>query len=89
MVVKVKTQLYGRFNQIIWLLDETMRKMSAGILLLLFVPLSYGVSKDEEISHLLVYVQNSNCIFVRNGKEYSAEDAVVAFPQWASLRVLQ
>lgn len=53
-----------------------MSKISAAILLLLFVPLSFGAPADKEISHLLAYVQSSNCIFIRNGKEYSAEEAL-------------
>ena len=30
---------------------------------------------DIEINHLLNYVKSSGCIFIRNGKEYPAEEA--------------
>ena len=38
-------------------------------------PASTLVDSDSEIRHLLQYIGNASCTFVRNGKEYSTADA--------------
>ena len=45
---------------------------------LLFVMLSSGVSaatENPEISHFLRFVENSQCLFIRNGTEYTSLEA--------------
>lgn len=45
---------------------------------MLAVPASLGAEDPgvrSEIDHLIAYVQHSDCIFIRNGREYSAVDA--------------
>lgn len=31
---------------------------------------------QSEIDHLIRYIQNSNCVFIRNGKAHSADEAI-------------
>lgn len=47
------------------------------LLLLLPVPAAYGMDGvlEEEVAHLLMYVEQSDCTFIRNGKTYSASEA--------------
>ena len=52
-----------------------MQKIIVSILLLLLGSPGYGATQDE-IDHLLVFVETSNCVFIRNGNEYSGADAV-------------
>ena len=44
---------------------------------LIFVttPVASEAGTEEEIAHLLEYVENSNCSFIRNGKGYDAAKA--------------
>ena len=39
-------------------------------------PLGSQADTELEIKHLFEYIQNSNCIFVRNGKEYNPSEAL-------------
>jgi hypothetical protein len=32
---------------------------------------------DTEIKHIIEYIENSNCTFIRNGKEYNTKEALV------------
>jgi hypothetical protein len=32
---------------------------------------------DTEIKHIIEYIDNSNCTFIRNGKEYNTKEALV------------
>jgi hypothetical protein len=45
----------------------------------LFLPSIAWVATDDmlvrTINHLLVYVEASNCVFIRNGKEHNSKDA--------------
>jgi hypothetical protein len=46
---------------------------------MLVLPSADAASTDDTllptISHLLTYVEESNCVFIRNGKEYTAKEA--------------
>ena len=39
-------------------------------------PLESQADTELEIKHLFEYIQNSNCTFVRNGKEYNPPEAL-------------
>jgi len=45
----------------------------------LLLPSAEGASSDDAllrtINHLLTYVEESNCVFIRNGKEYTSKEA--------------
>jgi Family of unknown function (DUF5329) len=46
---------------------------------MLVLPSAEAASTDDAllrtINHLLTYVEESNCVFIRNGKEYTSKDA--------------
>ena len=49
------------------------------VLLVLLFPLFGNAESDQlhlEIDHLITFIRNSNCLFIRNGKEYRSEAAV-------------
>ena len=52
-----------------------MKRLTVLIFLLFIGSPGYGATQDE-IDHLLVFVETSGCVYIRNGKEYSATDAV-------------
>ena len=52
-----------------------MTRLIAVILLLFVGSNVYGATKDE-INHLLMFVETSDCVFLRNGKEYDGAEAV-------------
>lgn len=39
------------------------------------IPATAGAGAEEEISHLLGYIEHSGCTFIRNGKEHTAPEA--------------
>jgi hypothetical protein len=44
----------------------------------LFLPATASAANDvlvQTIHHLLAYVEGSNCVFLRNGKEYNSKEA--------------
>ena len=45
----------------------------------LLLPCAHAASTDETllgtINHLLTYVEESNCVFIRNGNEYNSKEA--------------
>jgi hypothetical protein len=45
----------------------------------LLLPSAHAASTDDAllrtINHLLTYVEESNCVFIRNGKEYNSKEA--------------
>jgi hypothetical protein len=45
------------------------------LLLALLVPAGAAAGTEEEIAHLLQYIEGSGCVFVRNGKEHDSADA--------------
>lgn len=50
--------------------------ISTNLLLFLFSYPSVADSRlQDEIHHLMEYTRNSNCIFIRNGRDHSPEDA--------------
>jgi hypothetical protein len=60
---------------------EFVEKMKAAIILsiisLWLSPgLSYSHTLEDEIEHLLNHVEDSECIFIRNGKEHGPAEAV-------------
>jgi hypothetical protein len=42
----------------------------------LLTPLGSQADTELEIKHLFEYIQNSNCTFVRNGKEYNNRETL-------------
>jgi len=40
------------------------------------VPMKSRADTGIEIKHLIEYIENSKCTFIRNGKEYNAEEAL-------------
>ena len=54
-----------------------MRSILAIALLLpaLLFPTGAAAGPEEEIAHLLPYIEQSDCVFTRNGKEYSGAEA--------------
>jgi hypothetical protein len=55
-----------------------LRKAVAGIfclLVLLFSHISSAAWTTEEIASLLIFIEQSECIFIRNGKHYDALEA--------------
>ena len=40
------------------------------------VPMESQANTEIEIKHLIEYIENSKCTFIRNGKEYSTEEAL-------------
>ena len=49
--------------------------LSVAVFAGLFVSVSAFAGKDEEITHLLDYIDGSGCTFIRNGKSYPAPEA--------------
>jgi hypothetical protein len=45
------------------------------LLLALLVPAGAAAGTEEEIAHLLQYIEQSECLFTRNGKEHGSVDA--------------
>jgi len=45
------------------------------ILIIFMVPCIVVANTDREIQHLLAYIAGAECRFIRNGKEYSPEEA--------------
>ena len=55
-----------------------LRQAVAGIfclLMLLFSHISSAAGTTEEIASLLIFIEQSECIFIRNGKHYDALEA--------------
>lgn len=46
------------------------------ILTTVLVPMESRADTEIEIKHLIDYIENSKCTFIRNGKEYNAEEAL-------------
>jgi hypothetical protein len=46
------------------------------VLATVLTPLKSQADTESEIKHLFEYMQNSNCVFVRNGKEYNPREAL-------------
>ena len=41
------------------------------------VPMESQAHAEIEIKHLIKYIENSTCTFIRNGKEYNTKEALV------------
>ena len=41
------------------------------------VPIESQADTEIEIKHILEYIENSKCSFIRNGKEYNTKEALV------------
>jgi hypothetical protein len=41
------------------------------------VPMECRADTEFEIKHLMAYIEKTNCTFIRNGKEYNGEEALV------------
>jgi hypothetical protein len=51
-------------------------KLSLAVVLAAFPLVAASATMDEEIDALLAAVSTSECVFIRNGKEYDVEKAV-------------
>ena len=54
------------------------RRLGAAVLIIwaVLIPLpGYGADMEQEIQHLLHYIETSGCTFIRNNKEYSETEA--------------
>ena len=40
-------------------------------------PMESQADTETEIKHIIAYIENSNCTFIRNGKEYNTKEALV------------
>jgi hypothetical protein len=66
---------------VIWTMEkEYLEKVKKGIIFFIIsfclsTGLSYPDTLEDEIEHLLNYIKNSECVFIRNGKEHSPEEA--------------
>jgi Family of unknown function (DUF5329) len=53
--------------------------VSFSVLVTLILPAAVATATDEmllrSINHLLTYVEESNCVFIRNGKEHDSKEA--------------
>ena len=45
-------------------------------LFLVLIPCEIQADSEEEIHHLIQYIGNSGCIFIRNGKDHDAAEAM-------------
>ena len=52
-----------------------IRRSSFIILLTLLIPLTCLADAEQEVNHLLEFVENSGCVFVRNDKYYNSSKA--------------
>ena len=41
------------------------------------VPMESRADTEIEIKHLIEYIENSKCTFIRNGKEYNTKETLV------------
>jgi hypothetical protein len=41
------------------------------------VPMESQADTEIEIKHIIEYIENSKCTFIRNGKEYNTKEALV------------
>jgi len=41
------------------------------------IPIESQADTEIEIKHLIEYIENSKCTFIRNGKEYNTKEALV------------
>ena len=46
------------------------------IVVTVLVPMESLADTEIEIKHLMAYIENSKCTFIRNGQEYSTEEAL-------------
>ena len=46
------------------------------ITVIVLVPLESQADAEKEIKHLIKYIENSKCTFIRNGKEYNTKEAL-------------
>ncbi|MEA3230674.1 MAG: DUF5329 domain-containing protein [Thermodesulfobacteriota bacterium] len=57
-------------------LCDAMKFLSLILFLALFFPGNFVVAaENDEIEYLLSFIGSSDCIFIRNGREYQAEEA--------------
>ncbi|RKZ97983.1 MAG: hypothetical protein DRQ46_03410 [Gammaproteobacteria bacterium] len=54
---------------------STISNILCGLLMMLFSIIGFAETIDQEMQHLLQTIGNSDCIFVRNSKEYSPQEA--------------
>ena len=46
------------------------------IAIIVIAPMESRADTELEIKHIIEYIESSNCTFIRNGKEYSAKEAL-------------
>ncbi len=59
-------------------MNKTIRKLLSVLFVfgLCFAPVTAFGSMQEEISHLLNFIETSDCIFIRNGSRHDPKEAV-------------
>jgi hypothetical protein len=57
------------------LLKMTFRLQPVILLLILLLPVDCRAGAEQEVDHLLQSIEDSQCVFVRNGKHYSSSEA--------------
>ncbi|NQT68811.1 MAG: DUF5329 family protein [Desulfobacteraceae bacterium] len=60
------------------------------VVAIVLTPLGSQADTELEIKHLFEYIQNSTCIFVRNGKKYNARETLAHIQkkyEYAKLRI--
>jgi hypothetical protein len=60
------------------ILPMIVRRAAAGLfflLMMMFFHISSAAGPNEEIASLLLFVEQSGCTFIRNGKQYNAPEA--------------
>jgi hypothetical protein len=53
-----------------------LTKLSLAVVIAVFPVMAASATMDEEIDALLAAVSTSECVFIRNGKEYDVDKAV-------------
>ncbi len=59
-------------------MNKTIRKLLSVLFVfgVCFLPVTAFASMQEEISHLLNFIETSDCIFIRNGSRHDPKEAV-------------
>lgn len=52
-----------------------MTRVMMGCLLLWLIGAHAGTNVQQDVDHLLVFIETSDCTFLRNGREYDAQEA--------------
>jgi hypothetical protein len=64
--MKIMQRLFLRYHLAFLLIAATV-----------LVPMDSQADTEIEIKHIIEYIENSKCTFIRNGKEYNTKEALV------------